>query len=167
MESIFYLAISYHECFLVLLECLFFILIYFVLICFLVFLCFLLFLYLRVLLTFNFDLLLLRLRFAPPVIVDLENFSKIYDKVGKLKNYTPKESEYYSDVDFVINILLNLYLKLTGAEKNDLEKYLGTEISALMELILSYFKNINFLMLLLINNFHYGLVPKLYIYFDF
>ena len=68
-----------------------------------------------------------------------EKFSNIFVKIGKLKN-SISESEYYSDVDNATNILLNLYLNAKGGAKTDLENYLGTDISGLMELILHYYQ---------------------------
>ena len=68
-----------------------------------------------------------------------EQFNRIFLKIGKLKN-SVSESEYYSDIDNAINILLNLYLNAKGSAKTDLENYLGTDVSALMELILGYYQ---------------------------
>ena len=67
-----------------------------------------------------------------------EEFNRIFLKLGKLKN-SLSESEYYADIDKVVNILLNIYLNLKGNNLTEMEDYLGNDISTLMSLIFDYF----------------------------
>lgn len=70
-----------------------------------------------------------------------EDFKKVYEKlnVTALVKEISTESEYYADVDKVVNILLNTYLNLKGNKLTEMEDYLGNDISTLMSLIFDYF----------------------------